>query len=145
MRKNGKTGCHIKRGQNQHNSMRKRALPNGLRRERRSWGLSQVELARLCGRRSNGCISRIEHDGRKPGLNLLIALSILFDMPLERMFQALYDQIEERTLRQACMLHKRLEKDKSAIAARKREFLEGILARAVARQRKQKHGKGPLS
>jgi len=60
--------------------------PCALRTHRRSWGLTQGELADLLGFESPTDISRIEHGRRTPGLETALLCSTLFGVPLGELF-----------------------------------------------------------
>lgn len=108
-------------------------MSNYLRRERRAWGLTQPELARLIGCRCATQLSRIERNRRHPSLHIVIASKILFGRPLYKIFPCLYDEIEEAVMRQAYRLYQKLESDRSPRAMRKKELLDRVLCRAVKR------------
>jgi len=99
-----------------------------LRTYRRSWGLSQGELADLLGFQSPAQISRIEHDKRIPGLETALACSTLFGVSLPELFPRLATEIESRLVERASHLHEGLLHTTSLLALRKRELLSRALA-----------------
>jgi transcriptional regulator with XRE-family HTH domain len=60
--------------------------PCALRTHRRTWGLSQRELADLLGMESRAHISRIERGKRSPSFETALACSTLFGVPLGVLF-----------------------------------------------------------
>ena len=107
-------------------------VPSYLRSERRKWGLTQTELARLLGSQSRTKISRLEHGVRVPSVESLISCLVLFGVSAPELFPHLYSRIEERVLRDAAALLEELAGDTSRKSARKRELLRLALARAIS-------------
>jgi transcriptional regulator with XRE-family HTH domain len=70
--------------------------PCALRTHRRTWGLSQRELAGLLGMESRTHVSRIEHGKRTPTMETALACSTLFGVSLGELFPQLAIEIEER-------------------------------------------------
>lgn len=103
-----------------------------LRTARRSWGLSQQDLALLLGFKSRAHISRLERDERAPSLESLIACLVLFGTSTPELFPGLYSDIEETVLRHAAQLLDTLDGDNSLRAKRKRALLERALSRAIS-------------
>lgn len=108
-------------------------LSSYLRRERRGWGLTQKELAKLLGMNSRTHVSKIEHGKRKPSVEFLIASLVLFGASIEDLYPSLYSHIEEEVLREASTLLETLAGNGSPKAARKRELLDAALRRAITR------------
>lgn len=102
-----------------------------LRTHRRLWGLTQTELAALLGCRSATHISRIERGKRAPRIEVALACEVLFNIPAPEMFPNLREQVEENVMRRAYLLYQKIAEDRTAVAWRKREFLEATLKRAV--------------
>lgn len=67
-------------------SMTSIKAPCALRTHRRTWGLSQRELADLLGMESRAHISRIERGKRSPSFETALACSTLFGVPLGVLF-----------------------------------------------------------
>ena len=70
--------------------------PCALRTHRRTWGLSQRELAALLGMESRTHVSRIEHGKRTPSMETALACSTLFGVPLGILFPQTAVELEER-------------------------------------------------
>jgi transcriptional regulator with XRE-family HTH domain len=104
-----------------------------LRRERLSWGLTQGDLATLIGYRGSDHLSRIERGLRPPSRDVVLVCRLLFGRSAQRLFPEFYAEIEERVMRGLNGLVEKLEGDESLKAARKREFAQRALARAVNR------------
>lgn len=100
-----------------------------LRTERRSWGLSQRELALLLGMESRAHISRLERGKRSPTLETALACSTLFGVPLGRLFPEPAINSEE-LLRERILELKRVKPQHTTPAEmRKRELLERALCK----------------
>ena len=104
-----------------------------LRTLRRTWGLTQRELAELLGGRSPTHIARIEAGKRIPSIEIALACQTLFGLPPETLFPRVYTEIEERTMEDIYRLHEGLLKITSPSAVRKRELLELALKRAITK------------
>ena len=102
-----------------------------LRTLRREWGLTQGELASLLTKGSRNRISRTERGLTPPSADEIVAYELIFGLPTKAIFPGVHAQGTERVWRAARQLHKRLERDESALGASKREFLDGVLARAA--------------
>ena len=68
-----------------------------VRANRRKWGLTQVELARLVGLVSRSAVSRIERAERLPTTATIIACSIIFGIATPNSFRPAGD-IEQAVL-----------------------------------------------
>jgi transcriptional regulator with XRE-family HTH domain len=106
-------------------------LPSYLRALRRSWGLSQDEVASLLGLTSPSQVSRFERDERLPNLDVLIAYEVLLRKSARGLFPTRYSKIESRVMDSAAQLLERLEHDNSRRGARVRELLEQVTSLAV--------------
>jgi transcriptional regulator with XRE-family HTH domain len=106
-------------------------MPCALRTHRRSWGLSQRELADLLGFDSPAHISRIEHGKRNPGLETALACCALFGVPLHELFPQLVVEIEETFRKRASRLHEGLSQATHLLGSRKRELLSHALSGAI--------------
>jgi transcriptional regulator with XRE-family HTH domain len=78
---------------------------NLLRKYRKSAHLSQRELARLIGLRSQGVLSEIEAGLKRPGLDAEVASEIVFGSPLRELYPDLYAKAERDVLVNARQLH----------------------------------------
>lgn len=62
---------------------------------------------------------------------MALACEVLFNIPAPEMFPNLREQVEENVMRRAYLLYQKIAEDRTAVAWRKREFLEATLKRAV--------------
>lgn len=108
--------------------MNNRSAPCALRLHRRSWGLSQQELADLLGFESAAHISRLEHDKRTPGLETALACATLFGVSLPELFPRLAAEMETRLKTRVSQLHEGLFHTTSLFGLRKRELLRHVLS-----------------
>ena len=69
--------------------------PCALRTHRRTWGLSQQELAEILDFESPAQVSRIEHGKRVPRIEIALACSTLFGVSLDELFPQLAAEIEQ--------------------------------------------------
>ena len=69
------------------------SLDNYISMHRRESGLSQDELAVLLGLESRGAISQFESSIRIPELAKLLALELIFDEPIQRIFAGVADDV----------------------------------------------------
>ncbi len=76
-----------------------------LRKYRKSAHLSQRELARLIGLRSQGVMSEIEAGLKRPGLGAELASEIVFGSPFRELYPDLYAKAERDVLANARQLH----------------------------------------
>lgn len=106
-----------------------------LRTHRLKWGLSQKDLAALVPRIGHNRVSSVERHKRPPNAREILAYRVIFGALSEKVFPGLVSDVEEAVARNAYRLHQKLTKDKSDAAARRREFLEAVLARAAKRAR----------
>src|ERR1022692_691601 len=103
-----------------------------LRTYRRSWGLTQRELAGLLGGRSPTHIARIEAGKRTPSIEIALACQIIFGVPPEIMFPRLYTEIEEREMQGIYRFHEGLLQTTNHSEVRKRDLLEDAMKRAIS-------------
>ena len=76
-----------------------------LRTFRRTWGLSQQELADLLGLESRTSVSRLEHGKRVPGLEIALACSSLFGVSLDELFPQFSEEIVDKLKERIQRLH----------------------------------------
>lgn len=107
-------------------------VPSYLRRDRRAWGLSQSELARLLGFTSRSLVSKLERGERAPSVEALLAAMVLFGATAPELFPQFYSHIKERLMRDAAALFAKLDGDTSLKAKRKRELLNRALHSAIS-------------
>ena len=108
-----------------------------LRTYRRSWGLTQRELAGLLGGRSPTHIARIEAGKRPPTTELALACQVIFGVPPETMFPREYAEIEERTMQGIYRFREGLLQTTNLSGVRKRELLDGAMKRAISKSNSQ--------
>ena len=98
-----------------------------LRTHRRSWGLSQRELADLLGMESRAHVSRIERGKRSPTLETALACSTLFGVSLDELFPQLAivsgEQLRERISR----LDRAIDDISNPLEMRKRQLFDRAL------------------
>ena len=75
-----------------------------LRNHRKTWGLSQKDLAGLLGFETAAQISRIEQGKRTPGLETALAYTALFGVSLPELFPQLAVEIEDKLKERAARL-----------------------------------------
>lgn len=109
-------------------------MPSVLRRERRVWGLTQNEVARLIGFRTAEQCSRLEKEIHLPSSEVLLSSAIVFDVPIEALFPRFYTRIEEKVLLRAAAFYEELQDASDPASIRKREFLDLVMQRAIARK-----------
>jgi transcriptional regulator with XRE-family HTH domain len=104
-----------------------------LRPHRRTWGLTQAELARLLGLPSPSCVSRLEHTKYKrgPTYETALACQVLFGIEPRELCPSIHRQVEERVIRACYHMHQGLEHSTRLSDLRKRELLELALQRAL--------------
>jgi transcriptional regulator with XRE-family HTH domain len=99
-----------------------------LRTQRRTWGLSQRELAELLGMDSRAHVSRIEHGKRTPTMETALSCSTLFGVPLSILFPQAALEIEERLRERLSRFARGATKTTTLAAERKRELCTRALA-----------------
>jgi transcriptional regulator with XRE-family HTH domain len=102
-----------------------------LRKHRRQWALTQKELIFLLGRDCASLISRLEQGKRVPCAAMLLACEILFGSTSRELFPKLYTDVEDGVLQRAAKLYEEIERHEGPVAARKKEFINIVLKRAV--------------
>lgn len=106
-----------------------------LRTHRKRWKLSQKELAALVPKTGENRVSYVERKLRPPNAREILAYRLIFDVLPEELFPRVVSDVEEAVVRKAYSLHRKLKKEKSEEAKRRRAFLEAILVRAANRAR----------
>jgi transcriptional regulator with XRE-family HTH domain len=102
-----------------------------LRTQRRVWGLTQKELAKLLGFRSQGHMADVENSKRAPTVRSALACQVLFGIPPAAMFPHLFDRVEDRVIRDVYERHEALSDTTSPKGLRKRELFSQALERAT--------------
>jgi len=104
-----------------------------LRTCRRSWGLTQRELADLTGLVTAAHICRLESSKRDPKLRVALACQAIFGVPPSIMFPETYALAEEEVMRNMYRLDQALSNTISLSGLRKRELCALALSRAVGK------------
>lgn len=99
-----------------------------LRTHRRTWGLSQQELADLLGMESRAHVSRLEHGKRTPTIETALACSTLFGVPLGNLFPQAAITIEERLRERLVRYATETTQTTTPAEERKRRLFERALA-----------------
>jgi transcriptional regulator with XRE-family HTH domain len=102
-------------------------LPTYLKTLRRSHGLTQKELAFLCGMDGGAPLSRYERCAREPSLAALIALTLVFSTTPAELFPGLHQEIHRMVLERAEELYIRLQGNPKAATPTKLDFLERLI------------------
>jgi transcriptional regulator with XRE-family HTH domain len=102
-----------------------------VRKERRSAGLTQQELAQLLGLSSRTHVSALEHGIRIPTAQQVLAAQLIFGKTALQLFPYLSVDVVDRVAEVANTLLKDMEQNPSPRAQRKTTLLRQILSRAV--------------
>jgi transcriptional regulator with XRE-family HTH domain len=108
--------------------------PNGfcyLRTHRRSWGLTQRELAKIIGTASSVQISRYENGKRAPRIEIALACQAIFGVPPSVMFPDTYALAEEEVMRNMARMDLALANNTDPSGLRKRELFSLALSRVI--------------
>jgi transcriptional regulator with XRE-family HTH domain len=105
--------------------------PCALRTHRRTWGLSQRELADILGYESATQVSRLEHGKRTPLLETALACSTLFGVSLDELFPQLATEIEEKLRKKISRLREGSFHTTTPLEVRKQELLDRALSRVA--------------
>jgi transcriptional regulator with XRE-family HTH domain len=98
--------------------------PCALRTHRRTWGLSQRELADLLGFESPTHVSRLEHGKRVPGFETALACSTLFGVSLYELFPQFAEQFGDALRERITHLQEGSHHATTPLEMRKRELLD---------------------
>jgi transcriptional regulator with XRE-family HTH domain len=101
--------------------------PCRVRKFRKSARLSQRELARLLGLRSQGVLSQIEAGVKRPSLMLAFASAVVLGATIPELYPALFARAERRALVGARELHQAIAK------GRKRSDAKAYVAALITR------------
>jgi transcriptional regulator with XRE-family HTH domain len=115
--------------------MSHRRPPEYVRTCRRSWALSQSDVAFLIGATSRTQVSRYERRLVRPPASMIFALSIVFGENAIELFPRACGDIEEEVLARAAQLHESLQGKPGTDVKRKLDCLEAMLERACERNR----------
>jgi transcriptional regulator with XRE-family HTH domain len=102
-----------------------------LRTLRRRWNLTQEEVAALLRKCDRNRVSDVERGLIPPNAEEILAYRMIFGASAKAMFPRFHAQVEDRLMRAAYRLHKRVQGAKSPKKRRKRELTEQMLARAT--------------
>jgi transcriptional regulator with XRE-family HTH domain len=102
-----------------------------LRKERRTAGLTQDELAQLLGLSSRAHVSALERGLRSPTAQQVLAAQLIFGKTALQLFPHLTVEVQDRVAKVAKMLLKDVETHASPRAQRKTLLLRQLLSRAV--------------
>jgi DNA-binding XRE family transcriptional regulator len=104
-------------------------LPCYLGTFRRNWALTQAELGKLIGLKSQAHISSIEHGRYNPSRSVVLACEVVFGVRPRDMFPKLYEAVEDAAMARMATLYKKWERDSSKVGARKRLLAERAMRR----------------
>lgn len=100
-----------------------------LRTHRRTWGLSQRELADLLGMESRAHVSRIERGKRSPTLETALACSTLFGVSLGALFPQLAIVSGERLRERISRLERGIDDITNPLEIRKRQLFDRLFTK----------------
>jgi transcriptional regulator with XRE-family HTH domain len=104
------------------------SLQNYLRSNRKRLGLSQDEVAFLLGAQSGAKICRYEAFVRAPTLKTALAFEAIFNLPANKLFKGLYEDIcDEVTARAKALSYQIKYQKKDRISLKKRDALLSIV------------------
>ena|SRR5713101_69999 len=104
-----------------------RRLVHHLRSYRKTFGLSQNEVARLLGSRQGSNVCRYERFRSVPSLQTAIAYEIIFNVRLSELLPDLYAHVKERIARRARMLLKKKPSGSQRCEEAKLAFFESLV------------------
>jgi transcriptional regulator with XRE-family HTH domain len=108
--------------------MAKTTLPSHVRRQRRRWALTQLELARLLAA-SESIVSKYETLARSPSMEALVALEIVFGHSAQELFPAIYHEQRRSVLEAAEVLLESLSSRHDRRSSRKSQLLRDLITR----------------
>lgn len=108
-------------------------IASRLRSERMKWGLTQRELAPLLLIRHATQLSRIEKGRRSPSVHTLLASTLVFGENIERLYPGLSEDVEDRVVKSAYSLFKRVERKHDPVSRKKQELLRTVAAKQKVR------------
>lgn len=101
-----------------------------LKRNRKSWCLSQETLSRLLAI-DQSQVSRTESGESEPDMETVIALEVIFGLSGRDLFPGLYASIEEGVMGVAARIDRELDGQSDQASLRKRELLSAMMKRAT--------------
>jgi transcriptional regulator with XRE-family HTH domain len=81
--------------------MARHRLNNYLRAYRKRSGLSQDDVAFLCGTRNGAQVSRYECGRRRPTLEYLLAFEAIFHIPVRELFAGRFEEVSKMVSKKA--------------------------------------------
>lgn len=102
-----------------------------LRKLRRTWGLTQDDMAKLVGSVTALQISRYETSKRAPNLEVALAYQVIFGVPPASIFPDTYALVEETVIRNMAQMDLALANTSSPFGMRKRELFALAMDRAT--------------
>lgn len=104
---------------------------------REQWDLTQPELASLLPKGSRRRVSLVERELVPPNAGEILAYRLIFGALPKKAFPQFFAEVEEKVMRGAYKMYRRLEADHSPKAALKRKLLEAMMKRAVGEANRQ--------
>jgi transcriptional regulator with XRE-family HTH domain len=98
-----------------------------IRKYRKAAHLSQFELARLLGLRSQGAMSDIESGRKRPGITIALACEIVLGLPIRELYPNVAEQVVRDVRARTGRLHEVLQSRNSRAASKK--SVASIMAR----------------
>lgn len=102
-----------------------------LRTHRRKWGLTQAELASLLPRGDRHRVSCVERALTPPNAEEILAYSLIFGSSPLALFPKYATTIDDAVMRGAYKLYQRMERAKTARAARICDLIDHVRDRAL--------------
>ena len=93
------------------------------------WGMTQGDLAPLLLIRHATQLSRIERGLRKPSAHTVLASKVVFDQSLDRLFPGMQDDVEDRVVKSAYSLFRKVERKTDQASRKKQDLLRQIASR----------------
>ena len=101
-------------------------LPSYLRSRRRSWALTQQELALLLGFDNRSAVSKYETLARTPTPEALVGIGFIFSEQAHELFPALGFPAIRTVRANAIALREELAHRRDALAERKRQLIDDL-------------------
>jgi transcriptional regulator with XRE-family HTH domain len=108
-----------------------------VRTQRLMSGLTQKDLQALLPTTGRNRVSTTERGLHPPNGGEILAYEVIFGLSVDELFPKEYIAAEEVVIAKAYALHQKLEGKTDATSAKKRAFLEAVLARAVDRRQRK--------
>jgi hypothetical protein len=101
------------------------------------WDLTQSELASLLPKGGRRRVRLVEQEEVLPNAGEILAYRLIFGASPKTAFPDFFAEVEEKVMRGAYKMYRRLEADHSPEAALKRKLLEKMMKRATRRVNRQ--------